>query len=89
MAAVKRWGVRAIVAALILASALVAWREGGGADPRVPPPVAQQVPAQVAIAGHGAAAYEVTTRLLDALGDAVIDVPSLAGAQPFLAQYWR
>lgn len=39
--------------------------------------------------GHGAAAYEVTARLVDALGTAHLHVPSLAAAQPFVAPYWR
>lgn len=39
--------------------------------------------------GHGAAAYEVTARLVDALGSAHVQVPSLATAQPFMAPYWR
>lgn len=39
--------------------------------------------------GHGAAAYEVTARLVDALGTARVQVPSLAASQPFVAPYWR
>ena len=31
----------------------------------------------------------MTTRRSDALGDAVLDVPSLSAAQPFITPYWR
>ena len=84
-----RWLSRAVVATLVVAALFLAWREGGGADARVPPPKPEPPRAEPSTPGHGAAAFEVTTRLLDALGDAVIDAPSLASAQPFIAPYWR
>lgn len=33
--------------------------------------------------------YEVKVRLVEALGDAAIDVPNLAASQPFFQAYWR
>ena len=54
-----------------MAASLLAWKEGGGADARTPAPHVDVVGAPADSApGHGAAAYEVTARLVDALGSA-------------------
>jgi len=94
------WVPRAAVALLVGAGGFVAWRAGGGADVRLAPPgpVAAGAPDGAApsgsaaapeIAARGAEAYEVRTRLTDALGGATIEVPSLATATPALQGYWR
>ncbi len=75
-----------------LAAALLAWRTGGGADPRVPPPAA--VPTAAASAGaprdaRGADAYEVKAHLVETLGDARLDIPNLAASQAAFQSYWR
>jgi arylsulfatase A-like enzyme len=74
-------------------SGLVAWFAGGGGDARpVPPSAAEPTPTPVREARRGARgsdAYEVKVRLVEALGEAVIDVPSLAASQPFFQAYWR
>jgi arylsulfatase A-like enzyme len=94
--AIRRALPRAAVASLVVVAALVAWREGGGADarppvPHAPPEAASSLSSAAATprAGRGAPAVEVTRRLLDALSDARLDVPSLAAAQPYLAMHWR
>lgn len=86
-----RWLPRSAVAMLVVAAAVLAWREGGGADARTPPPRADAAPLAKddAGAGHGAAAYEVTTRLVDALAEARIDAPALPAALPYLQPHWR
>src|SRR5580658_1221404 len=55
---VTRWLPRSAVALLVVAAAVLAWREGGGADARVPPPRAEAAPAgkDDLAAGHGAVA---------------------------------
>ena len=68
----------------------MAWIEGGGADPHSAPPRA----ASIAAAPDGAPAargdaYDVTMRLVEALGDAVIDVPNLSASQPYFQAHWR
>jgi len=90
-AAVARWLPRIAVALFVMAASVLAWREGGGADARRPPPhadLASPTP-QAPSEGHGAPAFEVKRRLLDALSDARIDAPSLAAAEPFMQPYWR
>jgi arylsulfatase A-like enzyme len=80
-----------------LCAATVAWRAGGGADARVPPPRLGEPSAAVTGAprdagregAEGAEGYEVKTRLIDALGLARIDVPGLAGSQAAFQGYWR
>ncbi|HEY6463445.1 MAG TPA: hypothetical protein VIY73_24930, partial [Polyangiaceae bacterium] len=89
-----RWLPRAVVGLLVGAAAVLAWREGGGADARVPPPRAAATPSSSSSSssadpGRGAEAYEVTTRLLDKLGDARIDAPALGAAETYLQPYWR
>src|SRR5580698_7841913 len=88
---VTRWLPRSAVALLVVAAAVLAWREGGGADARVPPPRAEAAPAgkDDLAAGHGAVAYQVTTRLIDALATARIDAPSLPAATQLLQPHWR
>jgi arylsulfatase A-like enzyme len=58
---------------------------GGGAEST---PGAANGPSSPDHAG-GADAYQVRVRLVEALGDAVIDVPSLAASQPFFQAHWR
>jgi arylsulfatase A-like enzyme len=72
-------------------ASLLAWKEGGGADARAPAPHVDVAdgPSAEPTSGHGAAAYEVTARLVDALGTAHVQVPSLKASQPFIAPYWR
>ncbi|HEY1693116.1 MAG TPA: sulfatase [Polyangiaceae bacterium] len=93
--AAVRWLPRAVVGLLVGAAAVLAWREGGGADARVPPPRPAGAASSSASSpsaadpGHGAEAYEVTARLVDKLGDARIDAPALASAETYLQPYWR
>lgn len=87
-----RWLPRASVTTLVVAASLLAWKEGGGADARTPAPhldVAAAAAGADTAPGHGAAAYEVTARLIDALGTAHLQVPSLSAAQPYMTPYWR
>jgi arylsulfatase A-like enzyme len=73
-----------------LGAAVVAWRSGGGADAREIPPRVRAVVAQPAPEhGRGGEAYEVRTRLVDALGEARIDAPSLTASLPSFQAYWR
>ncbi len=91
-AAIARWLPRVAVALFVMAASVLAWREGGGADARRPPPhaeVAGSPTPQAPTEGHGVPALEVKRRLLDALSDARIDAPSLAAAEPFMQPYWR
>ncbi len=91
--ALSQWLPRASIAIAVVAGALVAWRAGGGADARGAPPRPEGTAATVAIAvpdpARGAEAYEVRTRLVDALGTARIEVPGLAAATPAFQSYWR
>ncbi len=90
--AAARWLPRVAVALFVAAASLLAWREGGGADPRHPPPEPGAGAGSTdvtAAAGHGAPAFEVKRRLIDALADATLDTPSLAASQPFIQPYWR
>jgi arylsulfatase A-like enzyme len=72
-------------------AAVVAWRSGGGADAREQPPKATTAAIASATPRHarGAEAFEVRTRLVDALDEARIDAPNLAAAQPSFQAYWR
>ncbi|HLK40466.1 MAG TPA: hypothetical protein VKU41_27125, partial [Polyangiaceae bacterium] len=87
----RRWVPRFALAALIGGSAVVAWREGGGADPRTAVPHAGSTPARDRDGERalGAEAFEIRARLVDAIGDARIDVPALAAARPYFQAYWR
>ncbi len=89
--ALSRWLPRGAVALLVVAAAVLAWREGGGADKRVPPPHAETVPVVPEAPDHarGAEAYEVTARLTERLAQARLDVPSLGTAEQYLQPYWR
>ena len=88
--AVVRWLPRASVTVLVVTASLLAWKEGGGADARTPAPHVDVTGAPAdATQGHGAAAYEVTARLVDALGTAHVQMPALGAAQPYMAPYWR
>ena len=90
--AAARWLPRAAVALFVTAASLLAWREGGGADARHPPPEpgpGTGADVMSSVAGHGAPAFEVKRRLIDALADATLDAPSLAASQPFMQPYWR
>jgi arylsulfatase A-like enzyme len=91
LSALSRWLPRSAVALLVVAAAVLAWREGGGADKRVPPPRPDAAPASSTAPdpGRGAEAYEVTTRLTDKLAGARLDVPSLGAAEQYLQPYWR
>jgi|CZKU01.1.fsa_nt_gi arylsulfatase A-like enzyme len=79
-----------------LGAVLVAWHAGGGADAAVAPPRPPAAPSLAPLArkdspssAHGGEAYEVKTRLADALGDARLDVPSLVPARSAFQSYWR
>jgi arylsulfatase A-like enzyme len=86
-----RWIARGSTALLALTAAVLAWREGGGADPPRRPPVSSETAAAKGAAqgGHGDVAFQVKTRLVDALGEARIEVPNLASSQRYLQTYWR
>jgi arylsulfatase A-like enzyme len=77
-----------------LGAALVAWRAGGGSDAPVPRPrleasASTHAPAAPLASAHGAEAFEVKTRLADALGDAHLDVPTLVPGRAAFQSYWR
>lgn len=85
---------RGLIGALVVAGALVAYRRGGGADAKVPPPRASAATvaasASAAPSGPaGAEAYQAKLRLTDAIGDARIEAPNLVASKPFLLPYWR
>ncbi|MBV9947425.1 MAG: sulfatase [Myxococcales bacterium] len=94
---------RSATAGLVAAAATLAWVQGGGADARVRPPRAphDEAPAAARDAGAsspeptskappaGPEAYEARTRLVETIGDAVVDVPNLSAALPFFQAYWR
>jgi arylsulfatase A-like enzyme len=85
------WLPRGLLAMLASAAALLAWREGGGADPRPrpPEPEALRATADVGGTGRGARAYQVRARLVEGLGEARLEVPNLAPSQHYLQTYWR
>jgi arylsulfatase A-like enzyme len=86
------WLARASVALLVVIAGLLAWIEGGGADARVRPPQPDGIPMPADAGGQPSAGrdgYEVKMRLVEALGDAVIDVPNLAASQPYFQAHWR
>jgi arylsulfatase A-like enzyme len=72
-----------------LAAAVLVWRTGGGADPRIPPPAATIDAGEPSPVAEGTDAYEVKIRLADALGQARIDIPNLASSQGAFQSYWR
>ncbi len=74
-----------------LGAAVLAWRSGGGADAREAPPRVRAVEATKGAPEHGRGgeAYEVRTRLVDALGEARIDAPNLTASLPSFQAYWR
>jgi len=82
------WLGRAAAAMIVAGAAGLSWLEGGGADARMAPPKASTVPASDAAPAAGEA-FEVKMRLVEALGDAAIDVPSLAASQPYFQAHWR
>jgi arylsulfatase A-like enzyme len=88
---VARWLPRVAVALGVVLSAILVWRDGGGADARLPPPRADAAPegTRVSNTGHGAEAYEVVARLVEKLPEARIDVPTLGAAESTLQPYWR
>ena len=90
------WLPRAAVALVVGAGALVAWWAGGGADGRLDPPHAEGARARTvpdagapATSARGGEAFEVQTRLADAIESAQIDVPVLAAANVAFRSYWR
>jgi len=87
----SEWVPRASVAMLVGIAAALAWRDGGGADATVPPPHPDALPATKSEVGpgQGGEAYEVKTRLVDALGEAQLEVPSLSASQAFFQGHWR
>ena len=89
--ALTRWLPRVAVALGMVVSALLVWRDGGGADARLPPPRAEAAPkgTRAPDAGHGAEAYEVVARLIEKLPEARIEVPALGAAESTLQPYWR
>ncbi len=73
-----------------LAAAVIAWRSGGGADARVPPPAATtNASAEPPRDARGADAFEVKSHLVEALGDARIEIANLAPSQGAFQSYWR
>jgi arylsulfatase A-like enzyme len=84
------WLSRGAVAGIASAAAALAWVEGGGADAHGLVPRGDG-PATVGDGGAkaGVDAYQVKLRLVDALGDAVIDTPSLAAARSYFQTHWR
>jgi arylsulfatase A-like enzyme len=81
-----------VVALFVVAASGLAWREGGGADARRPPPamsVANSSPPVDPTASRAPRAFEVKRRLMDALADATLDAPNLTASLPFMQPYWR
>src|SRR5690349_2837857 len=74
----------AFAGVLVASSLVVAWREGGGADVLPAAPRAMPI-APVATSDT----LHVTSRLVDALDAARIDVPRLDAARPILDACWR
>ena len=86
------WLARSSTGLLVAIAASVAWIEGGGADARARIPRSDSAAPVSAAPGPSTStseAYEVKSRLLERLGDAVIDVPSLAASRPAFDAYWR
>jgi arylsulfatase A-like enzyme len=82
---------RAAVGVVLAAAAFLAWWAGGGADARIPPPRPSDVaaPADAGPPAAGGEAYEVSARLVEQLGDARVDVPSLAASVAYFNSAWR
>jgi arylsulfatase A-like enzyme len=80
-----------LAAAIGSAGALLAWRMGGATEPRPAPPRASSTQAADAVVkqGTGAAADEAVVRLIEALKDARLEVPSLRAGLAALEPHWR
>jgi arylsulfatase A-like enzyme len=91
LVAVLPWFPRATVGLLAAMCAGLAWWTGGGADARLAPPRPSEARTAPDAGAHptGGDAYEVSARLIELLGDARIDVPSLAASQPYFSGAWR
>jgi arylsulfatase A-like enzyme len=71
-------------------AAVIAWRAGGGADARVPPPIATTSGSvEAPHDARGADAFEAKSHLVEALGDAHIEIGNLAASQSAFQSYWR
>ncbi len=79
---------RALLGGLTLAAGMLAYRLGGGADARIPPP-APKPAAITAPAAPGGDGDEVRLRLLDAMKDARVDAPQLRSGLLLLRAHWR
>ncbi len=83
------WLVRAAGGLVVCGAGAVAWIEGGGADARMAPPKASASDTPDGATAGPRDAYQVKMRLVEALGDAAIDVPNLAASQPYFQAHWR
>lgn len=84
------WGLCAVSASAMALCALVAYRTGGAADPRLPPPRAQsELLASADASTRAPTGFEVAVRLVDALKDARFDAPNLRAGSSALDGHWR
>ena len=91
----RGWAPAALALAVGVGGAAAAWRGGGARDARaIPPHVptddrAEASPRPAVRSAAGAEAEEVVIRLIDALKDARIEVPSLRAGTAALEPHWR
>ncbi len=84
------WGLRAMSACAMALCASVAYRTGGAADTRPPPPSAPPQDTAKAAAPSGApTGFEVAVRLVNALKDAQLEAPNLRAGSSALDAHWR
>ena len=86
------WIPSSVATAMGAAGALCAWRAGGAGEPRAEPPHGStDVVTRVAEGrrGGGTEAEEVAVRLIEALKDARMDVPSLRPGLASIEGHWR
>lgn len=78
---------RLLAMAVALACGLVAWRAGGGADPKTAPPRAEENVSDAEAPASGE--YEVAIRLIEIANEAKFDMPRGASLEPILKAHGR
>jgi arylsulfatase A-like enzyme len=79
---------RAVGVFVVASSAWLAYRAGGGGDPRPSPPTAARAEPLALGTGKGADGYQVDQRLTDKMGEARVESQGAQNRAPLLA-HWR